>query len=507
MGRLSQYWCRRKGQLATLLTGGVPRGDGQRLRRLVVVPLFVGVIAALGSAGLFALLGLVTNLLLGELAGHHPARTALEGGGGAVGALGFGLWPVLLIAGAGAAVAATLCRALAPEARGHGTDAAIETAHERPLGIRPRVPVVKLLASALTIGSGGSAGTEGPAAQISAAAGSVFARRARLSPEEARTAVVIGLAAGVGAIFTAPFGAALMACEVLYRRGMDAGLLPRALIASVTAWLVFGLFFGFGPLFGRNASAGAAFGWVDLGLYLILGLLCGLHGRLYVWAFYRVHDFAEKRPRRWIWQIGLPVAGAVAAAGIGMAVPGVLGTGYGMLQSFADGTPLAATSLTLLLLLPWAKTLATVLTVGTGGSGGLFGPALVVGGALGASVWAVAERAGLPVAGPLSYTVVGMAALLGPVARAPIGVLIMAVETVGAAALLPPALLGTGVSILVVQGTTLYRSQRDSPPGSATLPSARSIAPRSHDRSQPVPESEVSGSGPGPSPCRDSAVS
>ncbi len=131
-------------------------------------------------------------------------------------------WALPLVVGLGALLGAILVFRFAPEAEGHGTDAAISAVHHNPRGIRFRAVIVKIVASALTIGSGGSGGREGPTGQISAGFASLLARELDLSPADARIAVVTGIGSGIGAIFGAPLGGAVLATEILYRDDFDA---------------------------------------------------------------------------------------------------------------------------------------------------------------------------------------------------------------------------------------------------------------------------------------------
>jgi CIC family chloride channel protein len=439
------------------LPGDEPGGD--TLARWALLAVGIGAVAGLGAAGLFGLLKLATHWVLGELGGYHPYRTTIEGGFDVASSFERP-WAVPLVVAGGALAAAALVRWLAPEAGGHGTDAAIAAAHHAPLGMRGRVTIVKMAASALTIGSGGSAGTEGPAAQISAAFGSVFARRARLTPAQARTAVVIGLAAGVGAVFRAPLGGALLGAELLYRKDADVSIVPKALLASAAGYAAFGACFGFGPVFGEHAVSGAI-GLGDLPLLVVIGLLAGGAGRLYAAAFYWVHDRVEPRSRTTVHKLLFPVAGGLAVGCLGLLVPGVLGTGYGLMEGEMERDVLLGLSLWAVLLVPLAKIVGTALTVGSGASGGIFGPGFVVGAGVGAAVWRLAEPLGLAPQSPAMFVIVGMAACLGPVVRAPVAVLVMAVETGGDSGLLGPGVIGVLSAALVMGGVTIYRSQLD----------------------------------------------
>ncbi|WP_079195067.1 chloride channel protein [Streptomyces sp. CB02400] len=440
-----------------------PGASADPLSRWIVPALLIGAVAGLGAVALFGLLHLGTELLLENIAGFRPYRTSAEGGFREL-VPSERPWAVPLVAAGGALLATAFAVWLAPEARGHGTDSAIAAAHHDPSGMRGRTTVVKLVASALTLGSGGSGGTEGPAAQISAAFGSVIARRTGMSRRQARTALVIGLASGVGAIFQAPLGGALLGAELLYRREMDARVLPKALLAACSGWLVFGACYGFAPVLGRHSADGLGFGAGDFVLIAVTGLLCGLAGRLYTGAFYAVHLRTEDRVRSVPARIAAPAAAALLVGVLGLLVPGVLGTGYGLMEALTDRELVAELPVLMLLAIPLAKIAGTALTVGSGGSGGIFGPCMVVGAGTGALAWRLGEALHLPSAGPLPYVVVGMAACLGPVANAPLGVLVMATEMVADASLLGPGMLAVLCASAVTGRTTLYRSQLERRP-------------------------------------------
>ncbi|MEV6105029.1 chloride channel protein [Streptomyces sp. NPDC051940] len=438
--------------------------------RWIAPAAFIGVVAGLGAAALFGLLHLCTGWLLEGVAGYQPYRTTAEGGFRTLTGSDRP-WIVPLVAAGGALVATALAVWLAPEARGHGTDSAIAAAHKDPTGMRGRVTVVKLVSSAVTIGSGGSAGTEGPAAQISAAFGSVIARRTGMTREQARTALVIGLAAGVGAIFKAPLGGALLGAELLYRRGMDARVLPKSLIASVAGWLVFGACYGFEPVLGAHAPQSLG-GVPGIALIALVGLVAGGAGRLYAWSFYAVHNRVERRARRAWSRIAAPTVAALLVGGLGLLVPGVLGTGYGLMEGLTQERVLRDLPLLVVIAIPFAKIAGTALTVGSGASGGIFGPCMVVGAGVGALVWRLAEPLGIAPGTPLVLVAVGMAACLGSVARAPLGVLVMTSEMFGNAALLGPGLLAVLCAQGVAGRVTLYKSQAERVPSGAVAQAA-----------------------------------
>ena len=323
-------------------------------------------------------------------------------------------------------------------------------------GSAARIPLIKLVSSAITIGSGGSGGREGPTAQIGAGFGSFLARVLDLDARDARIAVATGMGAGIGAIFRAPLGGAVLAAEIPYQDDLEADALVPGFVASIVAFSVFGAFIGFAPIFGDVASAG----FTDprqLAYYALIGLLAGAVGRLYISGFYGAGRWFSR------WTLPREVRPAIAgfAVGcIGLVLPGALGTGYGWVQAGLDRTTLLGLPLWVVLALPFAKILATSLSIGSGGSGGIFGPGMVIGGLLGAGVWRLLEGVAPAVpADPSGFVIVAMMALFGSIAHAPLAVMLMVAEMTGNLTMLAPAMLAIGVAMMVVGPRTIYRSQ------------------------------------------------
>lgn len=424
------------------------------LRKWLILGTLIGVVAGLGALVFFEGLELATRLLLTDLGGYRPASTAGEGG--FVQESGFARpWTIPLVVGLGGLVAGLIVFTWAPEAEGHGTDAAIHSVHSNPKGVRPRVIGIKLVASIITIGSGGSAGREGPTAQISSGFGSVMARVLNLTPRDARICVAAGIAAGIGAIFRAPLGGALLGVELLYIDDVEIDALIPSLVATVVGYGIFGAATGnFSPVFGDHSDLGIEHAW-ELLLFIVVGLAAGLLGRLYTSSFYWITaQFNRIRIPRAV----KPALGGVVVGCIGVAVPGALGTGYGAVQTELDPDLLLTMPMWMVLVLPFAKILATGLSIGSGGSGGIFGPGLVIGGAGGALLWRLAHLIGLN-ADQQAFVIVGMAACFGAVAHAQVSVLLMVAEMTGSLALLPPAMVAVAFAALVVGQTTIYRSQ------------------------------------------------
>ena len=248
---------------------------------------------------------------------------------------------------------------------------------------------MKIVASAITIGSGGSAGREGPTAQISAGFGSMLARWLDLTPADARIAVAVGIGSGIGAIFRAPLGGAILGAEVLYREDVEADALIPSLVASIVGFAVFGAVDGFTPIFA--IPGGYHFDHpAELFYYAVIGVAAGLLGRLYATSFYAVAHLTHRLPGSRMLKPAM--AGALVGL-LAIAMPQILGTGYGWVQ--VAMTPAIMTiPLWVILALPFAKILATSLSIGSGGSGGIFGPGMVIGGFLGAAVWRLSQ--GLP---------------------------------------------------------------------------------------------------------------
>jgi CIC family chloride channel protein len=407
-------------------------------------------------------LQLGSRFFLGTIAGFVPASPLGEGAQPITDAAR--PWALPLVVGLGGLIAGVIVFRLAPEAEGHGTDAAIEAFHHGARRIRARIPLIKLVASAITIGSGGSGGREGPTAQIGAGFGSFLARVLDLDARDARIAVSSGMGAGIGAIFRAPLGGAVLAAEIPYREDVESEALVPAFVAAIVAFSVFGALIGFAPIFGRVAGAG----FTDprqLVYYALIGLAAGIVGRLYIGSFYGL--------TRWFshWPLPREIRPAIAGFAVGclgVALPGVLGTGYGWVQAGLDRTTLLGLPLWVVLALPLAKILATSLSIGSGGSGGIFGPGMVIGALLGAGIWRLLEpiAPGLP-ADPSPFVIVAMMALFGSVAHAPLAVMLMVAEMTDSLAMLAPAMLAIGIATLIVGDRSIYtsqlRSRADSP--------------------------------------------
>ncbi|OBK24728.1 chloride channel protein [Mycobacterium asiaticum] len=420
----------------------------------------IGVIAGLGAVLFYLALKYTGEFLLGYLAGYHVPTPVGEGGDR--GTAGFvRAWAIPLVTTGGALLSALIVARLAPEATGHGTDEAIEAVHTDPRAIRGRAVLVKLAASALTIGSGGSGGREGPTAHISAGFCSLLTRRLNLTDEDGRIAVALGIGAGIGAIFAAPLGGAVLAASITYRDDFDYRSLLPGFITSGTAYAVLGSFLGFEPLFGyidaeyRFERAGPLL-W-----FVVIGVVAAAVGYLYARTFHASVALTRRLPGG---PIVKPAVGGLLVGLLGLLIPQVLSSGYGWAQLAADRGTLLSIPLWIIVVLPVAKIVATCLSIGSGGSGGLFGPGIVIGAFVGAAVWRLGELTGLPGVPeePGIFVVVGMMTCFGSVARAPLAVMIMVAEMTGSFSVVPGAILAVGIAALLMSLTnvTMYEAQR-----------------------------------------------
>jgi chloride channel protein, CIC family len=417
-------------------------------RRLLLDTVLLGVVGAFGARLFVLLVGVVQQLFLVDLAGYRPPRLASERGAALASTGLHGLWLIPLATTLGGLLSGLLVYGFAPEAEGHGTDTAVAAFHRRGGFIRARVPPLKLIASAITIGSGGSAGREGPTALISAGIGSVYATWTKRSDDDRRLLTLVGMAAGLSAVFRSPIGTALFAVEVLYGgMAFEGGALLYTMLGSIVAYAVNGLFVGWGSLFRVPENLPApnlAHGLV----FLLLGVLAGLVGTLLPVVFYGLRDLFRRLP--------LPNAVKPAIGGLGVGLlalmaPQVLGGGYAWMQAAIDGR----VALELLGILVFAKLLAFALTVSSGGSGGVFAPSLFVGAMLGGLL------AGVFHLSTPALVVVGMAAVFGAAARVPIATVLMVTEMTGGYHLLVPAATAVMIAFLIQSGLTRrfkYRS-------------------------------------------------
>lgn len=374
-------------------------------------------------------------------------------------------WWLLLLPAIGCALSSLLSERFAPEAKGHGTDAAIETYHRGGGRMRGRVPILKGVCSALTLGFGGSGGREGPIAQIGAGFGSFLGQTLRLGDRGCRTLLAAGMAGGVGAIFHAPFAGALFAAEILYRDAeLESEVVIPAFLSSAVAYCVFCGWLGeFGVLF--ELGPGFDFHNVfELLPYTLLALALLPAIGFYTRFFYACERFFARLtwPRPVVAAVGGGLTGAVAlgawlAMGDDRALA-VLSSGYGILQDTLDGSVIGWSGIGLLLLVAVGKVFATSFTIGSGGSAGVFGPSMVIGGSVGGAVGLLCHQLGW-VENPASLCIVGMCGFFAGAAKTPISTIVMVTEMTGSYQLLLPAVWVCGLTFLLSRRYVLYQKQ------------------------------------------------
>jgi chloride channel protein, CIC family len=430
--------------------------DFSYFRKWILIGFLLGVVAGLGAVALFLSVEFFTGLFLGLGAGYFPPLP-----GGFQNNFGYTLfiekpWMLPLITGLGGLLVGLITTRFSPESEGHGTDAVIDAYHHKSGNIRARVPLVKGIASSITIGSGGSGGTEGPAGQIAAGFGSLIGKLFKLDEDEKRIAVAAGLGAGIGSIFKIPLGGAVFSAEVFYRRDFEVRALIPGLVASVTGYTVFGFVFGWHPLFTIPLDLVKYTNPISLLLYALVGLISAGVSIGYVKTFYTISDYFSKiRIPKYL----KPAIGGVLVGMIGIVFPQILGTSYGWLQIAINKDTILPLGIIGAIVI--FKILATSLTLGSGGSAGVFGPSMVIGGFLGAFIGTAFHLLGLFTwVDVSSVIIVSMVSFFGATAKTPISSIIMGSELTGGYALLAPMMLATFVAyIMSGQHNSIFRNQ------------------------------------------------
>ncbi|MFQ6106983.1 MAG: chloride channel protein [Thermoplasmata archaeon] len=344
-----------------------------------------------------------------------------------------GLW-VILIPAFGGLLVGVLTSYLAPEAKGHGVPEVMAAVHAHGGRIRPRVAGVKALASAICIGSGGSAGREGPIVQIGSSIGSAIAQRFHLSDTRVKILLACGAAGGISATFNAPIAGVLFALELILLELRTRSFIPLV-VSSVSASAIMGVFI--------PSSFALPQGYVfrptiELAFFALLGILSGLAALLFIKALYSLEDLFDsiKFPR-----FALPALGGLVVGAIALFYPQILGVGYetvGFVLSIESLDTLqsigwvASAGALFLILLAVMKIMATSLTLGSGGSGGIFAPSIFIGAMVGGS-FGIVMRLLFPdiVTFPGAYALVGMGAVFAGASRATLTSIVIVFEITG----------------------------------------------------------------------------
>jgi chloride channel protein, CIC family len=429
----------------------LPRARTERLQSwlrgpggLVALAVLTGLGAGLGAVLFRWLIGSFTLIFTG----HSDY--------GAVGRLvhpdlpGLGIWFIVAVPVLGGLLYGPLVDRFAREARGHGVPEVMLAVAAEGGRIRPRVAVVKSLASAICLGSGGSVGREGPIVQIGSALGSAVGQLVRVGEANLRLLVACGAAGGISATFNAPIAGVFFALELLLR-DFEVRSFGAVVLASVTANVISRAAYGtssFLPLPPFQIVSG----W-EFPLYALLGLLAALIGVGFIRVLYGTEDLFDRlwgsRPE-WL----RPVAGGLLLGLLLLAIPQLFGVGYAPLERAINGKD----ALAFLALLLIGKMVATSLTIGIGGSGGVFAPSLFIGGMLGTAFGMLANAVAPGLVAPAgAYGLVGMGAVFAAAAHAPITAVLILFELTGDYNIILPMMvaiaLAAGISTFLTPET------------------------------------------------------
>jgi len=385
--------------------------------------IFVGVVGAGIAALLMALIGLITNAVY-----YHRLSTALVSPAHMT--LGWWSVPIPIVGGL---IIGLMARYGSERIRGHGIPEAMETILVGGSKVEPRLAILKPISAAISIGSGGPFGAEGPIILTGGAFGSVIGQFFRLTAAERKTLLVAGAAAGMAATFNAPVASVLLAIEILVFEWKPRSLVPIAL-ASATATLIRRRFISDSLLFPESHYP--SLGVTGLLAALAAGILAGALAYLLTLGVYGAEDAFRKLPVHWMWW---PAIGGVVVGVVGVFVPRALGVGYDSIGAELSGS----LPLQLLVGLMLAKAVIWCIALGSGTSGGILAPILLVGGALGGLEGAIFPGHSIGL-----WALVGMAAALAGAARMPLTGVVFAVELTGAFNALLPLLIACVVSYL-----------------------------------------------------------
>jgi H+/Cl- antiporter ClcA len=411
-------------------------GDFTTTARVIPISLmaiFIGVVSALVAWILLKLIGLFTNLFYF----HRFDTSFVSPAGNHLGAYAVAV-PVI-----GALIVGVMARYGSERIRGHGIPEAIESILMNGSRVSPRLAILKPLSAAISIGSGGPFGAEGPIIMTGGAIGSMIAQFFHFTSAERRTLLVAGAAAGMSATFAAPVAAVLIGVELLLFEWKPRSAIPVAL-ASATACVVRSYLFRLGPLFPVPPHP-AFIGVMGIIYCVIAGLAAGVLAALLTVGVYAAEDLFQKLPIHWMWW---PAIGGVFVGLGGLIFPQALGVGYDTIGRLIEGNASLAIISGVLLV----KSLIWIISLGSGTSGGVLAPLLMMGAALGGL-----ESIFLPHFGAGFWPLLGMAAILGGAMRAPFTGAIFALELTHDVNMLLPLLVASFVAFMFTV-LTLKRS-------------------------------------------------
>ena len=421
-------------------------------KHYVVIPTLIGVIT-----GLFAILfvygiEIFTTFFLKTIVGYYPPLPAGEGETDLFTPRPERPYLLPFVVALAGFLVGWLAYKFSPESAGVGTDAAIKAYHSGER-LSFKDAIVKLITSAITIGAGGTSGREGPIALIGASLGSTIGEILKLDEKRRREALAIGLGAGIAAIFKAPFAGAIISAEVFFKRDFVIEYIIPGFVASSVAYSIFGMHFGFQPIFHTEIPPFKEEHLSTILAYIGLGLLTALVVRIYLFIYYTVGNFFKNL--RYPLYVKSAIGGFIAGL-IGVFVPYAIGNGYGWLQLIMDGK---ITDYTQIALGALGVILGVSFTLGSGMSGGVFGPSVMIGGLLGAAYSLfLNQHYGLSL-NVQSFTIVGMVSLFAGAAKAPLSTIILIAEMTGGYELLVPAMITVFISYFLSGEKSIFPSQ------------------------------------------------
>ena len=419
--------------------------------RWLMCAILVGLAAGIGAIVLYALLDITSTILLNHIAGFPITHPTNEPPLIKEVSQPFNRIYFIVIAASGGLLSGLIANFLSKETAGGGTGTVIGQYHNKK-SIALRVPFVKLVVSVLSLGTGAAGGREGPAAQIGAGFGYQIGKLFKLSDKEKRILMVCGMAAGIGAIFRSPMGAAIYAVEVLYQdlEFEYEALLPAS-ISSIVAYSLFSAKFGWVHMFSIPHMVFS--NPVELIPYTLLGILCAAAGIIFINIFNTTSDIFKK--------ISYPLYIKTAIGGLviglfGAILPNSAGMGYGILQNAF----LSTTSFYLMFAIGIVRMFTTSITLGSGNSAGLFAPMLIIGAALGSGFGGyIYHLAPVLVSNPGAFAVVGMAGFFAAAAKTPLSVIILVAEITGNYELIVPSMWVVSISVILSSRFSIERSQ------------------------------------------------
>ncbi|MDP8999185.1 MAG: chloride channel protein [Myxococcota bacterium] len=413
-------------------------GDFTTTARIVPITLLaigVGVLASYVALALLRMIGLFTNLFFYQ----RWSTELVSPAGNRLGVL------EVLVPVAGALVVGFMARYGSERIRGHGIPEAIESILLKGSRVEPRLALLKPLSSAISIGSGGPFGAEGPIIMTGGAFGSIVAQLFHLTAAERKTLLVAGAAAGMSATFAAPVAAALLAVELLLFEWKPRSLIPVAL-ASATAAIVRPHLLGPGPLF-QVPPHSPTLGTLAIVACIACGLLAGGVSALLTWSVYAFEDLFQRLPIHWMWW---PAIGGLVVGAGGLVYPHALGVGYDTIDGLLRGNIVGRVLLTLILV----KWTIWSVSLGSGTSGGVLAPLLIMGAALGAI-----EAHWFPGQGVGFWPLVSMGAILGGTMRSPFTGVVFVFELTHDVNVLLPLFVAVvcahGVTVLLLRRSIL----------------------------------------------------